>query len=87
MQVTEQLKDIKMPEKSQVNLISRELHFRKKRTYFDANSVHFLSHVHSGKSFMQLCFEKEFKEKSVYRLLFYDLVLLQMVTQSSVSSG
>ena len=32
-----------------------DLYFAKKCTHFVANSVHFLSHVHSGKSVIQLC--------------------------------
>ena len=36
--------------------------FDKIFTYFDANSVHFLSHVHSGMSVMQLWRQNKFRE-------------------------
>ena len=40
------------------NKMTNELtlvYLTKNRAYFEASSVHFLSHVHSGKSAMQLC--------------------------------
>ena len=37
---------------------------RKKCTHFVANSVHFLSHVHSGKSVIQLCEQNKLSQIS-----------------------
>ena len=45
---------------------------RKKCTHFVANSVHFLSHVHSGKSVIQLCEQNKLPKISQLRVDYRD---------------